>query len=95
MMCITDDAVEIINEMQAEMPNDLKLTLYSGGVGCGAPVIKLDMKPPLEGDIVEEISGFTIHIRPAIMKFLPDAEIIVEDTFWGKKLKIKTVDGCR
>ncbi|HAK46259.1 MAG TPA: hypothetical protein DCO79_10140 [Spirochaeta sp.] len=95
MMCITDEATGIIQEMQKEMTPDLYLTLFSGGVGCGAPVIKLEMKPALEDDIIENISGFEIRIRPAIMKFLPDAEILVEDTFWGKKLKVKTVYGCR
>ena len=96
MMCITDEAIEFINELQTQSQSeDMRLTLISGGVGCGAPVIKLEMRMPMDDDIISEISGFTFHIRPAIERYLEDAEILIEETFWGKKLKVKTVFGCK
>ena len=95
MMCITDEAIKLIKELQTQSESDnLKLTLFSGGVGCGAPVIKLEMREPMDDDIKSEISGFTFHIRAAIERYLEDSEILVEETFWGKKLKVKTVFGC-
>ena len=96
MICITEEASVLINEMEEQnTAREHKLTLASAGVGCGAPVIKIKMQQPLEDDIVTEISGFTIHIRPSIERFLEGAEIIAEDSFWGRRLKVKTVNGCR
>lgn len=96
MFCITDEAAVLVKELQEKTAsNNYVLALASAGVGCGAPVIKLEMKQSFDDDVIEEVSGFSIHIRSAILKFLPDAEITVEETFWGKKLKVKTIYGCK
>ena len=95
MICITKEAAEMLNKMLEETESGEKmLTLSSAGAGCGSPAIRIEMRPPLEEDIIAEIDGFTVHIRPSIKRFLKDAEITVEDTFWGKKLKVKTAFGC-
>ncbi len=95
MICITKDAAEMLNKMIEENNSEeKKLTLLSAGAGCGSPAIKIEMRPPLEDDLVTDINGFNFHIRPSIERYLDDAEIKVEDTFWGKKLKVKTVFGC-
>ena len=96
MMKISDEAIELVQKLQKESSSaDQVLTLLSAGAGCGAPAIKLEMRPPLEDDLISEYAGFSIHIRPAISQFLDNAVISADDTFWGKRLKVKTVYGCK
>ena len=96
MICITEEAAVLISEIiEQNTDEELYLTLASAGAGCGAPVIKIEMLQPLNDDIISEIAGFSFHIRQSIERFLTGAEIIAEDSFWGRRLKVKTVHGCR
>lgn len=96
MLCITDAALPLIHDLEGKSRSAENVpTLFSSGVGCGTPVIKLEMRSPMEDDIIEEISGFKFHIRPDIKKFIDDAEITAEETFWGKQIKVNTVFGCK
>ncbi|MDC7225712.1 MAG: hypothetical protein PQJ61_02985 [Spirochaetales bacterium] len=96
-MCeISDDAIAFILELIEQTEDkSLKPTLLSAGAGCGTPVIKLEMQTPLEDDEIIEKSDINIHARASIVRYLDGASIILEDTFWGKKLIIKTEFGCR
>ena len=95
MICISEEAAEIIKGMISENTNDgLKLTLLSAGAGCGAPAIKLELRAPLDDDEHQEVSGINLRIRSAVVKYLDNAEITVEDSFWGKRLKVHTGYGC-
>ncbi len=96
MICISKDAKDFISTMvSTEENNQTLLTLSSAGTGCGAPVIKIDMRQPLDGDEILEVDSIPIRVRPAVKRYLNDAEIMLEDTFWGQKLKVKTLYGCR
>ncbi len=93
---ITEEASSAIQELQDKPESkNLKLTLLSAGAGCGSPAIKLEMRPPLDDDQIYDTGGFTFHIRSAVSKFLDGALIEVDETFWGKQLKVKTEFGCR
>ena len=95
MICITEEAKELLNEMiQNEDSKEKKLTLASAGAGCNAPAIKIEMRPPLEEDREIDLEGIQVRVRPSILKYLDETEIVVEDTFWGKKLKVVTGYGC-
>jgi len=95
MICFSPEASSLIQDLISQETDEVKLTLLSAGVGCGAPIIKLELRTPLEDDIVHEMGGTTIRIRQNILRYLENAEIITEETFWGTKLKVKTVFGCK
>ena len=95
MFTVTPAAVEMINDMVSNSENEkLKLTICSSGVGCGGPSLKVDMRTILKDDIVETINGQTFRIRTIIHKNLEGSEIDAEDTFWGKRLHVKTSYKC-
>ncbi len=95
MYRITKTAAEMMKEMISEREDEnLLLTICSSGVGCGGPTLKVDMRRALPDDIVETKDDLTINIRANIYKNLDGAEIDAEDTFWGKRVRIKTTYGC-
>ena len=95
MFKITPAAAELINEMILKSKdNNLKPTICSSGVGCGGPTLKVEMRAPLDNDIIETVNGQTFHIRANIYSNLEGAEIKAEDTFWGLRLHVKTTYRC-
>ena len=94
MFCVTGEAGVILDTMKQEGGNK-KLTILSSGVGCGSPVLKIEMREPLEDDVTQTVDGHEFRIRSAVVRYLEETELTVEDTFWGKKLKLHTVNGCR
>ncbi len=96
MYKITKTAAEMMKKMIPEREDeDLLLTICSPGAGCGSPSLKADdMRRALSDDIVETKDDLTINIRANIYKNLDGAEIDAEDTFWGKRVRIKTTYGC-
>ena len=95
MFTVTPSAVAMMNEMVENSENEnLKLTICSSGVGCGGPSLKVEMRAAMENDVVETISGIIFHIRANIHENLADSEIDAEDTFWGKRLHVKTNYRC-
>jgi hypothetical protein len=52
------------------------------------------MREPLEDDLEEEAGGFTFRIRRNIHKNLEGAVLEVQDTFWGKKIRVRTTYKC-
>lgn len=95
MICISPKATAVLTEQLKQETNDTKLTLLSAGVGCGAPKIKIELRPPLEDDIILNIDGITFRVRQNIMQYIENAEIEIEETYWGTKLKVITVFGCK
>ncbi len=95
MFTITPAAAEMMNEMiNSSEKENFKITVCSSGVGCGGPSLKVEMRAPMENDLVETVKGITFHIRENIHKNLEGSEIDAEDSFWGKRLHIKTSYGC-
>ncbi len=95
MFEVTSEAADAIEEMVRESSDDsLRLTIFSTGVGCGGPTLKVDMKPPLDDDVVETRSGCTFYVRSVIHKNLEGAVIEVQDTFWGRRIHVKTTYSC-
>jgi Fe-S cluster assembly iron-binding protein IscA len=52
------------------------------------------MREAMETDLVTEQEGITLHIRETAVPYLETARIRLEDTFWGKKLKVKRPGAC-
>lgn len=96
MLCVTKDAAPVLDDLikNSDSP-EKKLTILSSGTGCGSPILKVEMREPLEDDVKQTIDGFDFNIRAGVLRYLEDAEMEIEDTFWGKKLKIKTAYGCQ
>ena len=96
MLCVTKEAAVILDEIKNSSDSpEKKLTILSSGTGCGSPVLKVEMREPLEDDVTKNIDGYDFHIRTSVQRYLEDAELAIEDTYWGKKLRIHTVYGCR
>ena len=95
MFTITPAAAEMMENMikNSEIEN-FKITICSSGVGCGGPTLKVEMRAPMENDIIETINQIGFHIRENIYKNLDGSVIDAEDSFWGKRLHIKTSYGC-
>jgi Fe-S cluster assembly iron-binding protein IscA len=87
------DAREELDRMIRENP-DLHLTVYIKGPGCGGPTLGIEMREAMETDLVTEQEGITLHIRETAVPYLETARIRLEDTFWGKKLKVKRPGAC-
>lgn len=96
MLNISEDAAKFIKESVDQNKNSNMIpVLMSAGAGCGTPAIKFEMRQALEDDEISEHSGLSIHIRSGIARYIENAELVMEETFWGKKLKVKTEYGCR
>jgi len=95
MFTITPSAVEMIKEIVEKSDKEgLRITICSSGVGCGGPTLKVEMRAAMEDDFVETVKGCTFHIRANIYSNLEGALIDAEDSFWGKRLHVKTSYGC-
>lgn len=95
MFTVTPSAIVMINEMiENSEKENFKITVCSSGVGCGGPFLKVEMRAPMENDIVETIKNITFHLRENIHKNLEGSDIDAEDSFWGKRLHVKTTYGC-
>ncbi|MCK5671934.1 MAG: hypothetical protein KAH95_01085 [Spirochaetales bacterium] len=95
MFTVTHSAIEMMKEMIENSENEnFKITVCSSGVGCGGPSLKVEMRAAMENDLIETVEGITFHIRENIYKNLQGSEIDEEDTFWGKRLHVKTSYGC-
>ncbi len=95
MFTVTDEAVNMIQELENKTQNtEMRITIFSSGVGCGGPTLKVDMKLPLDTDTPVTVNGYTFYVRPAVLKLLEGAHIDAVETFWGKRLYIKTIYGC-
>ena len=70
------------------------LTICSSGTGCGGPLLKLEMRPALDNDIIMEKAGITFHIRENIKDRLEGAVIEKKETFWGDKININNGNKC-
>ncbi|MBI9101734.1 MAG: hypothetical protein JEY99_04925 [Spirochaetales bacterium] len=95
MFTINSEALEILAEMQKDRTRDTDfLTICSSGTGCGGPLLKIELRTPLDDDILQEVAGFSFHIRRDIHDRLDGAVIKGTETFWGKKLKIDNGTPC-
>lgn len=95
MFIITPSAADKMKDMAAKPEKEnFKLTICSSGVGCGGPSLKVDMRIPMDNDVIETVNGIQIHVRANIYENLKGSEIDAEDTFWGKRLHVKTSYGC-
>lgn len=95
MFEVTPDAEKMIKDLiSTTMDKSLKLTLCSSGAGCGGPSLKVDMRRPMVDDIIETVAGHTFHIRSSIRKYLEGSVIDAVDTFWGRRLHVKTTYSC-
>lgn len=95
MFTITPSAAEMVKEMIKNTENKkLKITICSSGVGCGGPSLKVEMRAPMDNDIVETADDIIFRIRENIYKNLEGSEIDAEESFWGKRLHVKTTYGC-
>ena len=95
MFTLTEDVKPLLTELTESAGQDnLQLTLCSSGTGCGGPILKVDMREPLEDDLEEEAGGFTFRIRQNIHKNLEGAVLEAQDTFWGKKIRVRTTYKC-
>ena len=95
MFEVTSGAVELINELIKSSENKThNITICSSGVGCGGPTLKVEMRTAMEDDIVEIAGGCTFHIRANIYDNLQGAIIEGIDTFWGKRINVKTTYKC-
>lgn len=95
MFEVTPEAGAMIDELAAKASSDdLKVTIFSSGVGCGGPALKVDMRKPMEDDIVKIVDGHTFHIRAMIYYNLRGAVIEAVDTYWGKRIHVKTTYSC-
>jgi len=95
MFTVTPAAVEMMKEMAENSEKEkFELTICSSGAGCGGPSLKVEMRAPMENDLVETVKGITFHIRENIYKNLEGSEIDTENSFWGKRLYVKTSYGC-
>ena len=96
MIKISEDALGMVKKMISENTDPENCpTLSSAGAGCGAPAIKLELRRGLDDDIISDIGGLPFHIRASVQRYLDNAEITVEQTFWGSRLKVSTGYGCR
>ena len=92
---ISDNALEILKKQVSENSRDGKIiTVCSSGTGCGGPLLKVDFRPPLEDDLVQENRGIEFRIRSNIVERLDGADFVVQETFWGKKIKIDNGNIC-
>lgn len=95
MFEVTPEAGAMIDELAAcAASDDVKVTIFSSGVGCGGPALKVDMRKPMEDDIIKTVDGYTFHIRAMIFYNLKGAVIEAVDTYWGKRLRVKTTYSC-
>ena len=95
MFTVRPSAAEMMKEMiENSDKENYRITICSSGVGCGGPSLKVEMRAPMNNDVVETVGGITFHIRENIYKNLGGSEIDSEDTFWGKRLHVKTSYGC-
>ena len=95
MFEVTSNAVELIEEQIENSENKAyKVTICSSGVGCGGPTLKVEMRAAMDDDIVKTVEGCTFHIRANVYSNLQGAKIDIVDTFWGKRIYIKTTYKC-
>ena len=95
MFTVTDAALKMIEELKKDSTGtNRRVTIFSSGVGCGGPSLKVDMELPLEDDEAATINGCTFYVRAPILNFLEGAHIDAVETFWGKRLYVKTTYGC-
>ena len=87
------EARKEIETMIRENPG-LHPTLHVKGPGCGGPTIGIEMRESMDTDIVTDQEGLSLHIRETAAPYLESAVIRLEDTFWGKKLKVKRPNAC-
>lgn len=92
---ITPDALPLINSLISENTNaESFLTICSSGTGCGGPLLKLEMRAPLETDIIIEREGIVFHVRENIKERLNGAVIEKKSTFWGDKISVNNGSVC-
>lgn len=92
---IKEEALVLIEELLDEAgDSETVLTICSSGTGCGGPLLKLEMRAPLDNDIIVKKEGFTFHIRENISNRLEGAYIEKKTTFWGDKLNINNGNVC-
>ena len=95
MFTVTPEALTMIKELKKSSEAIKKrLTIYSSGVGCGGPALKVGMELPLDDDIKETVEECTFQIRAAAYNFLNGSHIDAVETFWGKRLYVKTTYTC-
>ncbi len=95
MFEVTPEAGAMIDELAAKTASDdLEVTIFSSGVGCGGPALKVDMRKPMQDDIIKTVDGYTFHIRATIFYNLRGAVIEAVDTYWGKRIHVKTTYSC-
>ena len=95
MFTVTDEAVKMVKELEKKTEGTSKrITIFSSGVGCGGPALKVGMELPLDDDTAETVNTCTFYIRASILKFLEGSHIDAVETFWGKRLYVKTTYGC-
>ncbi len=95
MFSVTDEAAKMIKELEKKSgETNKRITIFSSGVGCGGPALKVGMELPLSDDTAETVNTCTFYIRASILKFIEGAHIDSVETFWGKRLYVKTTYGC-
>jgi Fe-S cluster assembly iron-binding protein IscA len=95
MFTLTPGAGKLIGELvRQNTAEGTELTICSSGTGCGGPTLKVEMREPLEGDVIMETGGFTFRVRASILRNLEGAVIEAADTFWGSRIRVKTTYGC-
>jgi len=95
MFEVTSNAIGLINELLENSENKShNITICSSGVGCGGPTLKIEMRAAMNDDIVETVEGCAFHIRANIYSNLEGAKIDSVDTFWGKRIHVKTSYKC-
>ncbi len=95
MFTITAEAAAMMDVLEkGKKDSRYKLTVCSSGVGCGGPALKIDMRIPMEDDIVKTVNGVTLHIRSTISENLEGAVIEAVETYWGQRIHVKTTYGC-
>ena len=87
------EAREEIDRMVRNNP-DLHPTIHIKGPGCGGPTLGIEMREAMDTDIITEQKGLTLHIRETAVPYLDSPRVRMEDTFWGRKLKVKRPGAC-
>jgi Fe-S cluster assembly iron-binding protein IscA len=95
MFTLTTEAEKLIAELASQNTAEgAELTICSSGTGCGGPVLKVEMREPLDDDVIRKAGGFSFRVRASILRNLEGAVIEAADTFWGTRIRVKTTYGC-
>lgn len=87
------DAREELEKMIRENPR-LHPTLFIKGPGCGGPSLGIEMREAMDTDIITDQDGLVLRIRETAAPYIESARVRMEDTFWGRKLKVKKPRAC-